>query len=103
MNNQDWLKDLGLLDFLQSAGAHVRLNTMLARERCFNRFHSLNVRLMRNSASGRVSSHRKVYLSQNLRISSYKHTTSYGYSKTKNAPSKLAAPINGGIYCLVWK
>jgi tyrosyl-tRNA synthetase len=34
IDNKEWLQQLGLLDFLQTAGIHVRLNTMLARERC---------------------------------------------------------------------
>jgi tyrosyl-tRNA synthetase len=33
VNNKEWLQHLGLLDFLRSAGIHIRLNTMLARER----------------------------------------------------------------------
>ena len=34
VDNREWLHDLRLLDFLRTAGVHVRLNTMLARERC---------------------------------------------------------------------
>lgn len=36
VDNKEWLGQLGLLDFLCTAGVHVRLNTMLARERCVN-------------------------------------------------------------------
>jgi tyrosyl-tRNA synthetase len=33
VDNKEWLQNLRLLDFLRSAGVHIRLNTMLARER----------------------------------------------------------------------
>jgi len=31
-NNLDWLKDLGLLEFLRTVGIHSRVNTMIARD-----------------------------------------------------------------------
>lgn len=34
VNNQDWLKDVTLLDFLRTVGKRARVSTMLARERC---------------------------------------------------------------------
>ena len=33
MNNIDWFKNLGVLDFLRVAGANARVNSMIARER----------------------------------------------------------------------
>lgn len=38
LNNRNWLKDLNFLEFLRTAGVHVRINTMLARERLGIRF-----------------------------------------------------------------
>ena len=34
MNNLDWFKGIGLLQFLRTVGINARVNTMLARERC---------------------------------------------------------------------
>jgi tyrosyl-tRNA synthetase len=34
LDNTEWLQGLKLLDFLRTGGVHVRLGTMLARERC---------------------------------------------------------------------
>lgn len=33
MNNIDWFKNLGVLEFLRVAGATARVNSMIARER----------------------------------------------------------------------
>jgi tyrosyl-tRNA synthetase len=33
MNNLQWLKGVGLLEFLRTVGLHARVNSMIARER----------------------------------------------------------------------
>jgi tyrosyl-tRNA synthetase len=33
VNNIDWINDLKLIDFLTSIGKHIRINTMLSRDR----------------------------------------------------------------------
>lgn len=40
VDNKEWLQHLGLLDFLRTAGVHIRLNTMLARESVRSRMES---------------------------------------------------------------
>ena len=34
LNNLEWFKDMGLLQFLRTVGINARVNVMLARERC---------------------------------------------------------------------
>lgn len=36
LNNLEWFKDMGLLQFLRTVGINARVNTMLARERYAN-------------------------------------------------------------------
>ena len=38
VNNLDWTKGLGMLDFLRTVGKVARVNIMLSRDRCAFRF-----------------------------------------------------------------
>lgn len=40
MNNYDWMRDVGLLDFLRTTGKMARVSTMLSRDSVKNRLSS---------------------------------------------------------------
>jgi tyrosyl-tRNA synthetase len=83
LNNKEWLQDLRLLDFLRTAGIHIRLNTMLARERCVSLSHRMEyTAIVLCAVYDRAWCHKKVYPSPNSRINYYKHMISSGFTKT---------------------
>lgn len=103
MNNNSWLKNLNLLNFLTTAGVNVRLNTMLARERCGNSlllpFSFVNFPPVFAHAWSPTRASR----SQSSHINFYKHTISSIYIITTNVPSNLEAQTSGETYWPVSK
>ena len=98
INNKEWLQQLGLLEFLQTAGIHIKLNTMLARERYIDLCQSLKRTINKLcTVYDRGWSRKRAYLLPNLRTSFYKDTISSGYTKTWIARYKWADLINGEI------
>jgi len=101
-SNLDWHGSFNLLDFLGTVGIHARVNTMLNRER-----YKLSVTCRPGyspsvAACAHVSLRNKVYPSQSLHISYFRHTTSITSTVTTSAQSKLEARISGVTLLQVW-
>jgi len=99
VDNKEWLQQLKLLDFLRTAGVHIRLNTMLARERCVSHSHRTKcMTKMLYAVYDRGWSHKRAYPSPNSRINFYKHLIFSGSTKILIAQYKSVDPINGAIF-----
>ena len=82
IDNKEWLQQLGLLEFLRTAGIHIRLNTMLARERCVDLCQYMkSTKKILCTVYDRAWSPKRAYLLPNSRTSFYKDTISSGYTK----------------------
>lgn len=98
MNNNLWLKDLNLINFLTTVGVNVRLNTMLSRERCAFTLLLFIYLLISFPASAHAWSPIKASRSQSSHTNSYKRMISSIYITITNVPSKSEVQINGEIF-----
>ena len=76
LNNLEWFKDMGLLQFLRTVGINARVNTMLARERCVAAcYHASNLSPHLLACNPALNPN-KASRSPNSRTSSCKHMIS---------------------------